>query len=772
MNDDFIDLSRRFRTFARSEIEDSDFLAELNDMAIEASMSWDDLLKRRRVLLLAEAGSGKSREMQHQKERLRAAGMAAFFVPLEALGQEELSSTFSPDDERLFERWLRAENEPAWFFLDAVDELKLVGGKLDRALTRLGRALNNHAQRSHVVVSCRPHDWRPDLDMRTLVVRLPIIETPVEDSTSSEEIFLKGVRRDGGVQSTNANSERDTEPCAVVMLPLSRRQIEAFALARGVKSPSLLVADIAAQRAWSFARRPADLLDLIDVWARTGALGTRCEQHESNLLTKLRDDPDRPDHGVLSDIKARLGAERLALALALTKSRTIRSPEQRSSTDNTDVALDASQVLSDWTERERQTLLRRGLFDPATYGRVRFHHRSVQEYLAAHRLRTLRESGMTAKALHRMLFAERYGEKIAVPSLRPMAAWLALWFPDVRKELTAREPETLLSLGDPEALSVDSRAELLRSFADAYGSGGWRGLHIPVDAVRRLAHSDLGPTIRDLWGDGPTNVDLRKLLLETIRQGAIVTCVHIAAAAAREQSFDAIHQIIAIHALIACNQNELLREIAESILAEPTLWSDELVHEAAVVLFPMIISVGELLALVKRTREPASVTSGFGWTARRLPALVEPCSERDIELRDGLTALIWNGRNSDQDGYRVEGNFDYLAPILACLVERQLSTPSHSSDGAAIRSAVIAHRFGHDEGVPRDNIEKLKSCFREGVTQREIAFWTEVEVMEELLAPTSISDGIFRATRHSVIGRNVTTKMRQPLDEFYVAFAS
>ena len=49
--------------------------------------------------------------------------------------------------------------------------------------------------------------------------------------------------------------------------------------------------------------------------------------------------------------------------------------------------LDAATILPDWTPAERQALLRRALFDPATYGRVRFHHRSVQEYLAARRLR-------------------------------------------------------------------------------------------------------------------------------------------------------------------------------------------------------------------------------------------------------------------------------------------------------------------------------------------------------------------------------------------------
>lgn len=125
------------------------------------------------------------------------------------------------------------------------------------------------------------------------------------------------------------------------------------------------------------------------------------------------------------------------------------------------------------------------MFDPATYGRVRFHHRSVQEYLAACRLRALRDTGMSTKALFRLLFAEQYGIRVVIPSMRPVAAWLALWDERVRRELVSREPETLLSMGDPEALPIPARAQLLRAFPQAYGHGGWRGLRIPLDDVRR-----------------------------------------------------------------------------------------------------------------------------------------------------------------------------------------------------------------------------------------------------------------------------------------------
>lgn len=99
---------------------------------------------------------------------------------------------------------------------------------------------------------------------------------------------------------------------------------------------------------------------------------------------------------------------------------------------------------------------------------LRFHHRSVQEYLAARRLNGLREKGMSIKALSRLLFAERYGVPVVIPSMRAIAAWLALWNEHVRRELMAREPETLLSMGDPESLALSVRGDLLRAFVRAY----------------------------------------------------------------------------------------------------------------------------------------------------------------------------------------------------------------------------------------------------------------------------------------------------------------
>lgn len=130
---------------------------------------------------------------------------------------------------------------------------------------------------------------------------------------------------------------------------------------------------------------------------------------------------------------------------------------------------------------------------------VRFHHRSVMEYLAAERLTYLREQRMPLKSLRRLIFAETKGKVIVRPSKRPVAAWLALNIPSIFELLRDHEPEVLLNEGDPEALSLAQRKEILRAFANIYYSSGWRGMDVHPFQVERFASSDLADEIRQLW---------------------------------------------------------------------------------------------------------------------------------------------------------------------------------------------------------------------------------------------------------------------------------
>ena len=760
----YIDLQRRFDILTEAELEDADLLAALNEYEFQPtkSIDWSKLLQYDRVILLATAGAGKTKEMCEQKKRLVEEGRFACFVDLVALGSpnhEPFVDLIPADEQERFEAWREDGSTPAWFFLDAVDELKLTQGNLARALRRLSNALTGHLARARVIISCRPSDWRPSVDLATVQNRLPVPERGDDvPSPPSEEAFLNALRRDQGRASFIRPEEEDLphseDVQTVTMLPMSDAQITRFAEQAGVHDAEAFLNEITQQNAWTFARRPLDLTQLIATWTSLGRLGTRAEQHEANITAKLKDDPDRPDHNVLPDTKARLGAERLALALALTRARTIKTPEQALDVQWAEGVLDAASILPDWTEAERQALLRRALFDPATYGRVRFHHRSVQEYLAARHLQTLREKGMSTKTLFRLLFGKRYGVAVVVPSMRAVAAWLALWNDAVRKKLTAREPEALLSLGDPETLALSTRGALLRAFVSAYGQGGKRGLNIPVDEVRRLAHPELAPVIRECWGNGPINDDVRTLLIKMIWLGAVKDCADLAQTVAFDTTRDSDQRFIAIRTLLACEQNDIVRELANGLLTQPEAWPDQLVQGIAAELFPRVLTVDELVMLIERTceSERTAVGGGFGWVARQIVRTIETGSDSAVALRDNMAGLIWRGREQPGNIHNLRSEFGHLTLALAMLCNRQLAQGSDGDDPDLIRACVIASRFPSD-AWDRNLVDTFKARFRTNTALRGNAFWAELEFVEEISPTQDDRRRLFRAESDGLTGR-------------------
>lgn len=753
----FIDVQRRFHDLTEEELADTELLLAWSEYEFGTSIDWSDLVQYDRVVLLAEAGAGKTMEMTEQAKRLVGEGRFAFFVPLESLDREPIVDLLSAADAKRFEAWKADCRKTAWFFLDAVDELKLTEGKLDRALRRLSPAIDGHGHRARIIISCRPGDWHSHLDLTTVRDRLPV-PTGRRDTPSQppDEVFLEALRRTSR-ETAAADREEDGSPNpgtvrTVAMLPMSDKQIGLFVERSGVDDAPAFLSEVARRKAWTFARRPLDLAELIVTWTSEGRLGTRAQQHEANATAKLKDNPDRPDRGVLSDTRARLGAERLALALALTRTRTIRAPEQALDIRRADGVLDAARILPDWTVTERQTLLRRALFDPATYGRIRFHHRSVQEFLAARRLWVLRERGMSIKALLRLLFAERYGVEVALPSMRALAAWLALWDSAVRKELTRREPEALLSLGDPETLDLAARGDLVRAFAAAYGQGNRRGLNIPIDEVHRLAHPELAPVIRECWGNGPANEDVRELLVEMIWQGRIEGCADLARSVSLDATLHAAHRIIAVRALVACGRDDSVSEIADAILAHPEFWPDRVVHGVAADLFPRFIAADELVALMERTREPRQTVGGFAWVSPQIVRTIEPWSEPAVALRKAMADLVWRGRRQTSSPYHIHGRFDHLAPALAMLCDRQLSKAPNASDPELIRACVIASRFGRRELSGLEPIDKLAAHFATGAERRSYAFWAELAVMDEVAPSDGDRIRFHHALNDSLVG--------------------
>ena len=80
MLDEFIELNRDFHPISKgAEAAQAEDFETRIAFGLSSRVHWDDLLKEPRVVILAEAGAGKTYEIQGATEGLRAEGKQAFF---------------------------------------------------------------------------------------------------------------------------------------------------------------------------------------------------------------------------------------------------------------------------------------------------------------------------------------------------------------------------------------------------------------------------------------------------------------------------------------------------------------------------------------------------------------------------------------------------------------------------------------------------------------------------------------------------------------------
>lgn len=175
----FVDLKRCFVSISKDQ--DADLKIGLAwGRKIAGWLQWSDLLEHRRIVLLAEASSGKTEEFRHQAEILTAQGKAAFFVRVEDLADDGLEAALDPTAVDALKHWrdIRTD-EDGWFFLDSVDEARLNYKSLEKALRCFARELQLGMERAHVYVSCRVSDWKGGEDRAAIDRLLPVWKKPV-----------------------------------------------------------------------------------------------------------------------------------------------------------------------------------------------------------------------------------------------------------------------------------------------------------------------------------------------------------------------------------------------------------------------------------------------------------------------------------------------------------------------------------------------------------------------------------------------------------------
>lgn len=650
--------------------------------------------------MVSEAGAGKTYECRERASALFARGDAAFFLPLERIAAGGVASALYGPQLQRFERWLASSSEAAYFFLDSIDELQLVHGSFRDALERFAHDLDGALGRATVVVTSRP----VSIDRRAFREILPVPE-PANETLNGEEFARIAIHG-----SSEAGKDLPSTFIEVELLPLTDQQIAEFSRARGVVSPEVMLAAIDARHAREFARRPQDLIELCDDWRDHGRIRAHFEQVKSHVLARLAARPDRKEKADLSIEKTRRGAQQIALTVILSRRLTLRYSAGADVDGAGSPPIDPRVLLPGWTTNEIATLLERPIFAEGGYGRVRFHHRSVMEYLAACEIDQLISSGAISQSTAtRFLFGlTATNTRVLKPSMRAVSGWLALLRPDLFETVLSAEPSTLLMYGDPESLTERQRDLALTAFVERYGKGQWRGLHVPEVQVARLSQATLSETVLTAWQRGVENPEVRELLLRLVAAGRLDKCADLVASVASDVACSDRERF---EALIALSKlaDKRLAAFVESAVALTAGWTDAVARWIGTSLYPEHVSDAQLLQLLSSVQVDSRRSGDY---ANRVALVIERSNLSEIRLKallPGLWALTHSNVEIRHDRLIYKKGHLKVSTILLTVCICLLECGNESDD--LLRASVLALRASDETTGLRRGIAELRALF-------------------------------------------------------------
>lgn len=702
-----------------SSKEDVDLDGVWSGWGVLERETWGELVDHRRVVILADAGAGKTFEMRAQAERLQGDGRAAFFIRIEDL-ETDFVNAFEVGSAEAFAAWKAGASE-AWFFLDSVDEARLEEPRaFETALRRFADEIHDARHRAHVYVSSRPYAWRSSSDTRLIESLLPVGETETEakgEIDEDDEDWRPAGKDD---QALSVHIYR--------LRPLDDDDIRIFAGHRATPDTDGLMAEVERAQLGDLARRPFDLEDILAVWHQDRSLASRLVMLQRAIALQLS--PPNPKRGLDPD-RALEGSRRLAFALTMMGSPNIRLPAAFAN----DAGFDAEALLLGWTSDDVRTLLSRGVFSDPVYGAVRFRHREVRELLAAEWIGLRLADSRDRAAFEALIFREAYGEALIAPRLRALLPWLILFDPAVRDRALALAPEIVVEGGDASRLPFEVRARTLDDMVERIVRDERDGLTDNA-AVARIAQNDLADRTRALIDLHHANDDAIFFLARLAWQGRMASCADPLRAVALEPARGVYARVVSARAVIAAEGEAGRRALWRSLNAAgalPPQLIAELVDEAEGDEEAIDLLAGSLDHLNEQPGE--FDTSGLGSAIHafidRLSVFQDRAGRQPLAglLRVFAEALARTPHLDDEDR-RVSRAFRWLMdPALHCVLRLVAARAGAAMDGPALTVLLDApsfDRWGRARG-DKAHREALAEAVPRWTALNDALFWCSVE---------------------------------------------
>lgn len=716
-----VPLDRYFSLVPKSEIDsdEQDFRSFFSE---PKRTGWPELEEEFRCVILAEAGAGKTFEMEARAKHAEELGRAAFFIRIEDI-EDGFETAFEVGSAYAFESWLNSREE-AWFFLDSVDEARLENPRsFEKAIKRFAARIKPADQRARVFISSRPYAWRARSD-RELVERYLPFTKPKSEKTGDRDVVSEEVDADALVESESA--------LRVYLLdPLDESGIRSFAGHRGTPQVDRLILELQRANLMSMAARPFDLEGILAKWKADQTLDGRLQLLQHNIDLRLNEiDPGRAQRQPLNREKARRGARVLAAAVILTGEPGIRVPDST----QPDKGIDAESVLGDWEPAEVQALLERGIFNDALFGIVRFRHREVRELLAAEWFSHQLRNGSSRHATETLFFREQYGYPVITPRLRPILPWLILFDDEIRHKALEIAPEVAVEGGDAAHLPFAERQTLLNDIVRRIADNADDRSARDNSAIARIAQPDLSGDAFRLITDHRDNDDAIFFLGRLVWQGEMTGCVPALSGISIDPTRGIYARIAATRAVMTCGardqRDRLWGQLTTSTEALPRKLLAEVLEDAEAV----TVSVDFLLAsIAKLEAYERYKATGLGQALHgfidRLPiygavGVLEPLAALVSGLNDYLDREPYIERRE----CHVSEEFAWLLGPATHAVERLVSARSEtalSSEALSVMLKVPVAQFwrGEDFDEYKSRLHEIVPVWKD---LNDALFWRSV----------------------------------------------
>lgn len=713
--DKFIQVHRTFHDLAFSEEQGKE--SELfRRMHRDKPTQWSDLIEEPRVVLLSEAGSGKTEELRHVCRDLRQREKRGFFLRIEHLVQD-FDTAFEEGTPEEFEEWM-ISGEDGWLLLDSVDEARLKDPKdFERAIRKIGRKLGSVLQRTNILITGRTDAWRPRTDLLICEAALPW-KTPATAHGQDQEFGEAVTTSDIPVPKPRESPFR-----IVALDDLAGEQVDRFAGAKGVIDIKAFKKAVERADAWSYTARPLDLAETIEFWIANEKIGSRLELMRASIDKRLEErDQDRADSNPISKERIREGARLVAAAATLAKESAIRVPDGQKN----DRGFSIKEVLTDWNDADCRALLTRPIFDEGIYGTVRFYHRSVREFLTAEWLNAMLVDEGSRARIENLFFRRQYGIEIVVPTMRPILPWVALLDQRILERVTRLAPEVLFEGGDPAQLPVETRAQILRETCEQLAQPAHHRSATGYSAVQRFANADLSAVIRELLDTHCSDEDIVWFLLRMIEQGGITKLADVAKHFALTSRGNYV-RIGAIRAMIDVGSRQDSFEVREAFIVEASplrrSWLAELICGVDYTQAGVFWVLAALtLAAFKEPYKTDPLSSSLANYVAELPPVVLPT------LLDGLAKLLSRGPFVEQRHCEISKQYSWLGQTagqaLVRLIERRDHATLKKAALSILRKLPITVHYGLDALEGR--VKELPQMVRGWPALNRALFWHSV----------------------------------------------